>query len=598
MARSLVRCLILVTAFALAAGDLSAQAGGDALRQRLRQITSLEQSGQLVRAYSELQVLLRDYPAEAGVVLAYERVCRRLGTLADALPAIERAIEINPDNPTLWQAQLRVLGELGQTDRLIDEGERWLVVAPQLETAYHDYAQALRRVGEFERAEAVLLIGQDRANSSGMLTVALADIYLAEARWADAVEHWLALLESAPSMGWDVVVSRFESRGQDQIVVAVAVLDVIGVEPPSVAHASLGAIAALYADDPQTARRMADRALRDIEPAQQRVFIDGFASLAVRRDQPSLVAWTYRHLLRELPNDANAFDLAKQIVQHDLSAGDTSAAIEILYDFIADAQPGSTGHQWAAAVWVRLVAARGDANRASDALEDYARLYSADPELSDLALIVAEAFLREGKPDESRRVLELVSAELADRDVRAHMSAVRAYLALYAGEYDEARTQFETAAATLTGSERSEAIRLLRLLRHASEPELEAVSAAHVALIQHQPAQAFERLLSGLEDARPSAARPALLVWAGELAIESGAVERAEAVLLRVPELYPESGEAPLALMKLAEALAAVDRKDDAIVILETLIIDYPESALTPIGRRRLAELREELPRS
>jgi len=596
--RSLARGLIVAVALSVAIGDLPAQTGDDLLRQRLREVTSLEQAGQLVRAYTELQILLRDHPAEPGVVLAYERVCRRLGTLGDALSAIERAIEFDSDNAILWQAELRVLGELGLTDRLVSEGERWLALFPRSETAYHDYAQALRSVGEFELAEGVLLRGQERTDSPGMLTVALADTYLAEARWDEAVGQWLALLESSPTMGWDVVVSRFESFGGEEIVVAAAVLDAVGAEPSSVADASLGSIAALYAGDPEAAQSMAERVLNDIDPSQKRAFIDAFSSLAIRRNQPSLVAWAYRHLLRDLPSDATAWDLARQIVQHDLSAGDTAAAVEILDDFIADAEPGSPPHQWAAAVWVRLVAARGAAAEAGDALEDYAQVYSTDPELSYLALVVAEAFLREGRPDDSRRVLELVSAESADRNVRAHMSAVSAYLALYAGEYDEARTNFELAAATLTGADRSEAIRLLRLLRHASEDELRAVSAAHVAVIQHEPGVAFERLLGGLQDARPSAARPALLVWAGELAIEAGMIERAEAVLRRVPDLYPESGEAPLALMTLAEALTEVDRRDEAIAILETLIIDYPNSALTPIGRRRLAELNEEIPRS
>ncbi len=53
-----------------------------------------------------------------------------------------------------------------------------------------------------------------------------------------------------------------------------------------------------------------------------------------------------------------------------------------------------------------------------------------------------------------------------------------------------------------------------------------------------------------------------------------------------------------MALVTLAEALAAKGRREEAIVLLEALILDYPESALTPLGRRRLAELREEVPRS
>ncbi len=62
--------------------------------------------------------------------------------------------------------------------------------------------------------------------------------------------------------------------------------------------------------------------------------------------------------------------------------------------------------------------------------------------------------------------------------------------------------------------------------------------------------------------------------------------------------LFPQAGEAPVALMTLAEGLAAAGRHDEAIAALESLILEYPQSALTPIGRRTLAELREEVPKS
>lgn len=62
---------------------------------------------------------------------------------------------------------------------------------------------------------------------------------------------------------------------------------------------------------------------------------------------------------------------------------------------------------------------------------------------------------------------------------------------------------------------------------------------------------------------------------------------------------YGETGEAPVALMTLAEGLS-VDpaRRIEAMEILESLILEYPNSALAPIARRRLAELREQVPHS
>jgi TolA-binding protein len=169
---------------------------------------------------------------------------------------------------------------------------------------------------------------------------------------------------------------------------------------------------------------------------------------------------------------------------------------------------------------------------------------------------------------------------------------------LYAGRFDEARSGFEIAAAMLTGEERAEALRLLAILRSGSEAELRALATAQRARVEGRQREAVERLLDGLERTPASAARPALLLWAGELALGAGAIERAEEVLRHIPRVYPNSGEAPVALVTLAEGLAAQGRPSEAIALLEMLIIEYPNSALTPLGRRRLAELREEVPRS
>ena len=124
------------------------------------------------------------------------------------------------------------------------------------------------------------------------------------------------------------------------------------------------------------------------------------------------------------------------------------------------------------------------------------------------------------------------------------------------------------------------------------------MAAAHRAILQDRPSEAHGKLAAGLRRAPESRARPALLLWAGQLALEAGASKRGEELLRRIPERYPRSGEAPVALITLADALAATDQSDAAIKVLETLIIDYPDSALTPIGRRRLAELKQQVPRS
>ena len=599
MARRPARISVLAVALvALAGVDAAAQTDRDDVRQSLRYILTLEGSGRLDLARAELIALLRDHPADLGAVLAWERVSRRLGALEDALPVLARAIRIDSTAALLRQTELRVLADLGRIDEVVAAGERWLRVAPRSANAYREYAVSLRRVGQPGKAEAVLLEGQRRAERPEMLTIALADLYTSEGRWDAAARQWVIVLDGSPAMGWDLVASRLGSLGRDAPTAAAEILEAIGDEPATLGAARLGAVAALYAGRRDEARRMAEAALRGMDAGARRRFIDDFAAAAMGRDQPALVAWAYRRLLREVPDDSTSWELARQIVRYDLSAGDSAAAALTLEDVLARAEPTTPAHQWAAGLRLRLLAAIGLAEQAGRALDDYTRLYPRDPDLPDLALIVAWAHLRSGRLDEARGALDIVAGRGTSRGVRARTAALRAYLDLHAGNFESARAGFDSAAATLTGAGRGEAIRMLRLLREASDAELRAVAAAHVAMLQSDPGSAFQRLMDGLERTPPSSGRPALLVWAGELAIEAESLEQAEGVLRGVVATYPESPQAPLALMTLAESLASAGRRDDAIALLETLIIEYPESALTPIGRRRLAELREEVPRS
>jgi tetratricopeptide (TPR) repeat protein len=585
--------VLLVTAGA------AAQTGPQGrLQIQLRRAESLERAGQYSRALTELDRLLEEWPAQPGAVLAYERIGRRQGRLAKVLPVVERAIETDPRSALLRQVQLRVLADLGRADELRDAGDRWLQLAPRSEMAYRAYASALRRVGATRDAETLLRAGQGRVDRPEDLASALADLYLAQRRWSDAAGQWLFLVARTPQVAWELINYKLQALGPDADRAAAAILARLPDDPASVEEWELAALAALYAGREGEARERAEAVLARLDVRGRRAFVLRFAKVADARRQPALVAWAYRRMLGELAADSTRWVLARQIVGYDLSAGDTVTAMSTLEELLDRSKTMSPAHRWASGLQVRLLAARGAGDRAERALERYEKLYGADRDLAVLALAVARADMRRGRLDRAAEILDRVPAGAARGVTGARLSASRAYLALYAGRYDEARAALELAAAALTGAERNDAIRFLGLLRDGNEAELSAMASAHRALLEGERLKAFERLMEGLRDAPPSGARAGLLLWAGELAVEAGVPARAEAVLRRIPELYPGSGAAPVSLMKLAEALTAVGRRSDAIEVLERLILDYPESGLTPLGRRRLAELRGEVPRS
>lgn len=591
----------VVLAFLLSiSGHVAAQTEGDAgQRLELQRIEALERSGQLSDAAMALEDLLRRAPAQPGAILAYERVCRRLGQLDRVIPVVTRAVDKDPGSVLLRQVELRVLAELGDTDGLREAGRRWLAFTPRSESAYREYAAALQRLGAVDEAESILRQGARESERPLAMALELANLYQDQERWSEAAGQWVLVLRTSPDLGWDFINFKLRTMGPAEANgAAEALLRRLSDDVRSVQERKLAAIAALYVGAADEAHRRAESLVEELEPRERQAFINDFAQVAAGQAQPGLVAWAYRQLLRELPGDTARWDLARQIVQNDLTAGDTASALQVLDGLLDDNEIGTPAHGWASGVRIRLLAARGELDEAMRGLERYATDYSARPEFPHLALAVADENIRHGRLDEASTILGLVPISGLDMATLARLSSSRGFLALYAGRYDEARTELEVAAAVMSGEGRGEVLRVLGILRAASRQELEAAAAAHRAASEGRQREAFRRLVDGLEGAPPSLARPALLLWAGELAIEAGDVEAAEKVLSGVPLSYPNSGEAPVALIRLAEALAAVDRRSEAIELLETLILDYPDSALTPLGRRRLAELKQEVPGS
>jgi tetratricopeptide (TPR) repeat protein len=474
-----------------------------------------------------------------------------------------------------------------------------LEYTPESDAAYREYAAALQRLGDTVEAERILRLGARESERPLAVVIELANLYQDLERWSEAAEQWVWILRSSPDLGWDFLKFKLRTMGPAEASrAAVALLQRIPDREGTPQERKLAAVAALYAGAAAEAQRRAEAVIEELEPRERPAFINDFAQVATSQDQPGLVAWAYRQLLREVPGDTARWDLARRIVENDLTAGDTASALQALDGLLDDNDVGTPAHGWAAGVRIKLLAVRGDLDKAMSALDSYATHYSERPEIPALALAVADEAIRRGLLDEASTILTWVPVSGLDMATLARLSSSRGFLALYAGRYDEARAELEVAGAVMTGEGRGDLLRVLGFLRSANGQELEAMAIAHRASAEGRRREASQRLLEDLERSPASAARPALLLWGGDLALAAGDIETAEEVLSAIPRSYPGSGEAPVSLIRLAEALAAVDRRVEAVRLLEKLILDYPDSALTPLGRRRLSELREEVPRS
>jgi TolA-binding protein len=93
-------------------------------------------------------------------------------------------------------------------------------------------------------------------------------------------------------------------------------------------------------------------------------------------------------------------------------------------------------------------------------------------------------------------------------------------------------------------------------------------------------------------DALPAAERAAVLNFLAEAADAAGIHEDATALRREIVETLPLTHEAPAALLTLARrAVEDPETEEEARVLLEKLIVDYPRSALAPQARTELQRL-------
>ncbi|MGD8868470.1 MAG: tetratricopeptide repeat protein, partial [Gemmatimonadales bacterium] len=493
--------LITVLLLCSAGGVVAQNETRPDVRLELRRIETLERSGQLAEAAMALEDMLRRAPAQPGALLAYERVCRRLGQLDRVIPVVARAIGRDPESALLRQVQLRVLAELGDTEGLREAGRLWLETAPGSDSAYREYAAALLRVGALGEAEAILRQGAREAERPLALAVDLANLYQEQRRWSEAAEQWVLVLRSSPDLGWDLINFKLRTQGPEADAAAAALLRQLADGTTSLRERELAAIAALYVGAEEEARRRAESLLEELEARERQAFINDFAEVAANQVRPGTVAWAYRQLLREVPGDSMRWDLARQIVQSDLSAGDTVAAVNLLDELVDDGEVGAAAHGWASGLRIRLLASLGDLDQARRALESYAADYAERREFPPIALAVADEYMRRGRLNDAVAILALIPVDRdLDPGTQARVSRSRGFLALYTGRYDEARAELEVAAALMSGEGRGEVLRVLGFLRAANRPELEAVSAAYRATAKERRREALQSLLDGLEE--------------------------------------------------------------------------------------------------
>jgi hypothetical protein len=235
------------------------------------------------------------------------------------------------------------------------------------------------------------------------------------------------------------------------------------------------------------------------------------------------------------------------------------------------------------ALRIQLTARDGELERAADDVERLRTEYPQAPELDQTAAEVAELFLAPGDVAGAARVMDGVTG--------THVAQLRGRMALIAGDLALAREELLAAAPRLRGAEATETIALAALIMRLSSRSGELLARVVGAAEPDRERAIADAMVKA--EKLPGRERAAIYDFLASLADSAELGELAEDLRRRIVADHPSSHEAPAALLTLARhALKQPEMQDEARVLLEKVILEYPRSTVVPQARRELERLR------
>lgn len=583
---------LLIVAAGAADHACAQEAPGQAIVERrvLDDASRLEQAGRVEEAMRALENLLAEHPQSVSALVRLAGLAERSGEPARALPLAEKAV-LDDDTglPSARQVWIRLLASAGLQDSAVNAARRWTDDEPLEPAAYLELSGLYARAGDPEQAIAALQRGRSAIGSDRLFVQELAVLQEQRAAWPAAAAEWQAMLGWG-SAGVDAVARRLAEVGPAQTTAVAALRERLSGSGATILERRGGIQLALALGEFAWARSLVLGLVGELPgPAGLEVLRD-YVTRARDTGDLAGAAWSAGELAdrSRTPDEIRYWVSVSAELAFD--SGDRSSARDAFARLRAESQRGSDLYGLALRRLHELTV-EDEPDRAERILQEYQALYPEDGQTSmDMAVRTAIVWTRMARLDRA----DAVVSRADPKDIRqaAQQAAVFGRLEVLGGRPGAARPHLELAAAVPVGDPgiRIDVLGLLALVE-----EADSTSLAELAVgVGEATANGDVRLLlASVERWAASGARAGESMAAfGARELESaGRREAARSVRMAIVESWPKSAVAPRALLDLARSdrAAAPSR---AIGWLERLIVEYPESALAPVARRMLLELR------
>jgi hypothetical protein len=337
---------------------------------------------------------------------------------------------------------------------------------------------------------------------------------------------------------------------------------------------------------------------RDLEgrlaPSERSEFLARFAEGARASAAYGQGAWAAERLADLLADPVRRERWRAAAADMALQAGDSTRARRAFDQLLRSVARGTAVHRVSARRLFSLSLSETDG--AERMLADFQRTYpEPESELVEMRIELARSFVRAGRLSDAERILVAGTSITPAGDVvpQACLALELGHVRLYAGDVGGAIQALDDATGA-TGSDvrtRTSAIRLAGAL--ASSDSAAAKRFGHLLhLIAREPAPS--ELETGLREWESGDTSPEGMALAAAGLDDAGFADQAAALRGRLIARYPGAPESPVALLAIARYERARQPLDVAgsspVSRLERLILEYPESAVTPLARRLRAE--------
>ncbi|MGD8319644.1 MAG: hypothetical protein PVJ02_04305 [Gemmatimonadota bacterium] len=573
--------LLGLAALATAVHPGRAAGQGVDVTRLLREAAARESQGDYDGAEAVLRRLLLARPTSSGGLFALERVLRAKGDTRAVLPAVDTFLAHDGDASGVRALKLRVLLELDSLDAVETEGARWLEAEPGSEGAYREVSRVYGRAFGPQRALDVLRKGRNALDDPDALALETGDVLASSGRVEEAVDAWVRAV-GRPGVQPDAIARRVERLGDASEAAGRRLVSDLAREGLEARRAGARIAVALGLDDQALA--LTRSVAGTLDGRGRMAFLADMGRRARDAGMGDVAAWAYGELGSEAASPGERREFDQRLVEVSLAAGDTASALEAQRRLVASYSPGTVDRRQATAEAVRLESGSASPERLTQLLADFREAFPGAPELDDLAATVAQALLRRGDREGAASVLEGMGGPRS--------SLQRGYLQLDAGKVEEGRRSLLLALPGLEPAVATEVIQLVGLLGRLSHGAGAVLARAEVLGHEGRGEAAADTLVAALDDL-PGAEQPAVLAEAARLASRGGAGSRAADLRTRLLETYPDAPEAAEAALALARYRARTpEGRDEAIRLLEELVLDRPDAAVAPDARRELERLR------